>query len=186
MLRLPVDAVFVAQYFGENAIDSDEVERYEATYIATQDGTECFTIDKATFIEATKKNLDAFKDLSGTPKEGDIDALIDAIDQDGDGTFSRAEVAWHPPPEHFIKRIDGILFARACWQCLVPARHRRCCLVPLEVITLNGVRTAGSGSYGQHDQPAEITRAGKKGRLRSVLRPPICLRINAGDYPGRK
>ena len=141
MLRLPVDAVFVAQYFGENAIDSDEVERYEATYIATQDGTECFTIDKATFIEATKKNLDAFKDLSGTPKEGDIDALIDAIDQDGDGTFSRAEVTRRPHVallSTFAKRIDGVLFARTCWRCLVlcmlqqlhwvVARHCCCCL----------------------------------------------------------
>ena len=88
-----IDArLYLGDHFGEDAIDSDEVERYEATYIAAVDGTECFTIDKATFQEATAKNLAAFGELKGVPKEGDIDALIDAIDQDGDGTFSRAEV----------------------------------------------------------------------------------------------
>jgi hypothetical protein len=50
----------------------------------------CFTIDKATFKPTAKKTIDASSNVKGPPKEGDINALIDAINIDG--MFSRFEV----------------------------------------------------------------------------------------------
>jgi hypothetical protein len=50
----------------------------------------CFTIDKATFQPIAKKTMDAFSNVKGPPKAGDINALIDAITIDG--TFYRSEV----------------------------------------------------------------------------------------------
>jgi hypothetical protein len=50
----------------------------------------CFTIDKATFKPTAKKTIDTFSNVKGPPKEGDINALIDAINSDG--IFSRSEV----------------------------------------------------------------------------------------------
>ena len=100
------------------------------------DRAECFTIDKATFQEVTKQTLNGVNGFSGTPKVGDIDALIDAIDQVSDGAFSHTEVSWR-----FLLRtleickthtIDSTKFSRQCVVCklVCTGAHVQLCTSP--------------------------------------------------------
>ena len=93
-----------------------QIAHHGADGVAVEDNrAECFTIDNVTSQKATKETLDMVNGLSGTPKVGDIRAAqIDAIDQDGDGVFSLAEVPRRPllnMLEFFVKRIGSVLCA---------------------------------------------------------------------------
>ena len=96
------------------------------------DQAECFTIDKATFQEVTKQTLSGVNGFSGTPKVGDIDALIDAIDQVSDGAFSHTEVSWR-----FLLRTLEICkthtkYSRQCPVCklICTGAHVQLCTAP--------------------------------------------------------
>lgn len=54
---------------------------------------QCYTIDRHTYHFVNEKNMSAFDTLTAAPKgSDDINKLIDEIDINGDGQFSREEV----------------------------------------------------------------------------------------------
>ena len=79
----------VGEFFGERALELGE--NYDRTVRAVTH-VECFTVDHDTFVELTKKNMDAFSGHKGVVKADQIDDLLKEIDQDGDGQFSTEEV----------------------------------------------------------------------------------------------